>query len=159
VNFLFFIFISLFILPHAAFAEHEADHRYFVSGFVRDAEGKPQQDVVVSVEHKGGQKKRATTNRRGYYEVMFHLHNENLGDEIVVAAADEIKKHTMKFDPGDHVSERRREVDFGAPGKESPYDWVYWIGGVGLLIGVAVGLRFFRKKKKVKKEAVRKKRK
>lgn len=159
MNFLLFIFVFLFVLPQAAFAEHEADHRYFVSGFVRDAEGNPRHDVVVSVEHKGGQKKKATTNNRGYYEVMFHLHDENLGDEIVVSAGDEVKKHTMKFELGDHFSERRGEVHFGAPGKDSPYDWIYWTGGVGLLIGVTVGLRALRKKKKVKKDPSRKKKK
>jgi hypothetical protein len=159
VKFLIFIFISIFVLPQAAFPEHEADHRYFVSGFVRDDAGTPKADVAVSVEHKGGQKKKATTNRRGYYEVMFHLHNDNLGDEIVITAGSDVKKHIMAFDPGDHFSERRGEINFGAPGKESPYAWIYWTGGIALVAGVAVGLRSLRKKKKVKKEPARKKKK
>jgi hypothetical protein len=159
VNFLFCLFVSIFVLPQAVFAEHEADHRFFVSGYVRDAVGNPQQDTVVSVEHKGGQKKTATTNRRGYFEVMFHLHNDNLGDEIIVTAGNEVKKVTMAFDPGDHFSERRGEISFGAPGKDSPYDWIYWTGGVGVLIAVVLGLRSSRKKKKVKKDSPRKKKK
>ena len=159
MKFLIFVFVSIFILPHVAFAEHEADHRYFVSGFVRDEAGNPKKDVVVSIEHRGGQKKTATTNRRGYYEVMFHLHDDNIGDEIVVTAGNEVKRHTMAFDRSDHVSERRGEVNFGAPGKDSPYEWIYWTGGLVLVAGVAVGLRSFRKKKKVKKAPARKKRK
>lgn len=159
MKFLIFIFVSIFVFPHAALAEHEADHRYFVSGFVRDDAGNPKQDVAVSVEHKGGQKKTATTNRRGYYEVMFHLHDDNVGDQIVVTAGNDVKRITMAFDPGDHFSERRGEVNFGAPGKESPYEWIYWTGGVVLVAGVAVGLRSLRKKKKVKKEPSRKKKK
>ena len=152
MNFLFFLFVSILVFPPAVFAEHEADHRFFVSGYVRDAAGNPLHETAVSVEHKGGQKKTATTNRRGYYEVMFHLHNDNLGDEMVVTAGSEVKKVTMAFDPGDHFSERRGEVSFGAPGKESPYDWIYWSGGVGVLIAAVLGLRLSRKKKETKKE-------
>lgn len=143
-------------LPDTIFATHEPDHRYFVSGYVRDESGNPREKVSVSLEHKGGEKQKATTDRRGYYETLFHLHNENLGDEIIVKVGEEVKKVTVAFDPGDHFSERRGTVDFGAPGKPSS-DWMYWTGGVTLLIGVVVYFGLFRKKRKTKQPAARKK--
>lgn len=155
--FLIFILSLITISPQPAFATHEADHRYIVSGYVRDAEGNALKGVDVLLEHKGGQKEKVTTNGFGYYETLFHLHDDNLGDEITVTAGSEVKTIKVAFTPGDKVTHRGATVDFGAPGKAAPYAWIYWTGGFGLLI-VIVYLGLFKKKKK-KKETPRKKKK
>ena len=155
--FLIFILSLISLSPKPALATHEADHRYVVSGYVRDAEGNALKGVDVLLEHQSGQKQKVTTNGYGYYEALFHLHDDNLGDEITVTSGTEVKKVKVSFTPGDKVTYRGATVDFGAPGKASPYSWVYWTGGVGFL-AVMVYFGLFRKKKK-KKEAPRKKKK
>lgn len=158
---IFFLFIFLFLSfsPGNVFATHEVNHRFVISGYVRDAGGNPISGTEVILEHKGGEKKVAATNRSGYYEVLFHIHDENAGDEISVTAAGETKKIKAAYKPEDHVTFRTAEVNFGAPGKPE-YSWLYWTGGAGLLIGAVYYLNYFKKKRKraEKKELRKKKR-
>ncbi|MFQ5780698.1 MAG: carboxypeptidase-like regulatory domain-containing protein [Nitrospiria bacterium] len=137
-------------MPKTLLATHEADHRFTVSGYVRDETGSPLSGAVVLLEHKGGVKKNAKTDRRGYYEALFHLHNDNLGDEILITVGDVVKKVAVAFDPDDRFSDRGGRIDFGAAAKGGDYAWVYWTGGVGLILGTIVYVGFFRKKKKIK---------
>jgi hypothetical protein len=147
VIFLIFILSLVNISPKPAFATHEVDHRFIVSGYVRDAEGNALKGVDVLLEHKGGQKEKVTTNSFGYYEALFHLHDDNLGDEITVTVGTEVKKVPITFKAGDKITHRGATADFGAPGKSSPFTWIYWTGGVGLLAAI-VYFGLFRKKKK-----------
>ncbi|MEK7286072.1 MAG: carboxypeptidase-like regulatory domain-containing protein [Nitrospirota bacterium] len=134
---------------------HEADHRYLVSGYVRDGQGEPKSDVPVSLEHKAGQKYTVKTNGSGYYEAIFHLHDDNLGDEVSVTVSAETKKHTIAFDFEDKHSARKGQVDFGAPGKETPL--LYWLGWGGALLAASAIFFFIKKKKPVEKKEKRKK--
>lgn len=157
--FFIFIFLILSFSSENVFATHEVNHRFVISGYVRDAAGNPISGTEVILEHKGGEKKVASTNRRGYYEVLFHIHDENAGDGISVTAAGETKKITAAYDPKDHVTYRTAEVNFGAPGK-AEYSWIYWTGGAGLLVGAVFYFNYFKKKRKraQKKELRKKKR-
>ena len=139
--------IILVGLTNTLFAMHEADHRYMVSGYVRDEQGNGKPNVAVTVEHKGGQKEQIKSGSSGYYEVVLHLHNDNLGDEIIVAAGAEVKRVTVTFDPKDGHTDRSSRVDFGAKEKEKPF--VYWLatGGGGLLLCAAIYFALFKKKK------------
>lgn len=154
VIFLIFILSLVNITPKPAFATHEVDHRFIVSGYVRDGEGNALKGVDVLLEHKSGQKEKVVTNGFGYYEALFHLHDDNLGDEITVTTGTEVKKVAVAFKAGDKITHRGATADFGAAGKASPFTWIYWTGGAGLL-AVIVYFGLFRKKKK-KKEAPRK---
>lgn len=138
--------IALYSSP--VFATHEADHRYIISGQVRDASGNPQKEVLVSLEHKGGEKKDVKTDHLGRYEVLFHLHNENLGEKIIVSYGDIQRKITITFDPEDKFTNRGDVVDFGAPSNEPTLPW--GIVGMGSLLGSFVLLYFFKKSKKSK---------
>lgn len=153
VIFLFFILFLVNITPKPVFATHEVDHRFVVSGYVRDGEGNALKGVDVLLEHKSGQKFKVKTNGLGYYETLFHLHDEDRGDEIAVTAGGEVKKVAVTFKPGDKVTYRGATADFGAPGKASPSTWIYWTGGFSLLAAILY-FGLFRKKKK--KEAPRK---
>jgi len=144
----------------SALATHEADHRFTISGYVRDAAGKPLSGSLVILEHKGGVKKEKKSDPRGYYEVMFHLHNDNIGDEIFVSVGDVVRKIMVQFDPDDRFTDRRSEpVNFGAASKDTS-EWIYWSGGVALILSALVYLRAFKKKKprqkRRKKDKIRK---
>jgi len=146
-----FVF-AFFALVHPVLAEHEADHRYTVKGYVRDAAGKPKGAVAVVAEHKSGGKKSATTDKRGYYEIRFHLHDANKGDEVTVTAEGEVKKVSVDLILEDHVTERIGRVDFGAPGGP---DWsgIAWAGGA--LLAVGGGYYWQRRRKQTLREEKR----
>ena len=140
----------LFTFSGIAFAEHEANHRYLVSGYVRDAVGKPLGNSTVDLEHKGGEKKKVNTDGDGYYEVRFHLHNENHGDTIVVIASGETKKIKVQFDREDEVSFRGASVDFGAASSDNAPIWTFLtIASLVVLIGT-VYFGLIKKKSRMK---------
>jgi len=149
-----FFFFSLFGFSESVLATHEADHRYLVSGYVRDGVGVAIEDATVHLEHKGGEKKKVNTNGSGYYEILFHLHNDNLGDEIIVRYKDVEKKIKVFFDTEDAVSTRSDAVDFGADAKETE-DWVYLTSVSFFLVFVAFYIAV--KKMKKKKKAITRK--
>ena len=149
--------IILIGLTGTLFAMHEANHRYTVLGYVRNEQGDVKPGLVVTVEHKGGEKQQTKTNGSGYYEVLFHLHNGNLGDEMIVTAGTAVKRVVMAFDPEDKFTDRSSRVDFGAKEKEKPF--VYWLGagGGGLLLCAAMYFALVKKKKQVPKKGKSKK--
>lgn len=100
-------------------ATHETDHRYTVYGIVEDKEGHPRANVRVMVTHdKTGDGNTVFTDQNGYYEVLLHLHNNNLGDEVLVKAEGETKTIHVTFDPSDRTTERKHEVNVQIGGKE-----------------------------------------
>jgi len=145
------VFVVVFLFIHAgrAVAEHEPDHRYTVRGYVRDAAGKPKKGVSVLAEHKGGTKESVETDGNGYYEIRFHFHDANRGDEVTVTADGETKKITAEFDPNDKTTWRIGQVDFGAPAAPD-WGWVAWVGGGS--IAAAGGYYFRRRQKQVRRK-------
>jgi hypothetical protein len=128
-------------------ATHEADHRFMVEGYVCGADGKgvPNADVLVKDTRVSyGQVVR--TDGDGYYKAMFHLHNDNLGDPLLVEAKGEQKNLKIEFDPKDLESERKVRVDFGAGCDASgPPVWLWWGGGAMVAaVGGLIGMRLVR---------------
>jgi hypothetical protein len=151
--FLLGLLIALSVIGYwdEVIALHKSDHRFRVSGFVRDNAGRALPDAGVTLEHKGSQqKKQVKADRWGFYETLFHLHNANLDEEIVITVGAEVKRVPIVFDPEDVVSDRKVEVDFGAPAVASKMGWVYGVAGVVSLF--AIGLYFSRQKKTKVKE-------
>ena len=148
------------VVPDVAWATHEMDHRFTVSGYVRDKDGKPAKDVRVSVRNLGDQTVDPVTtyaDGSGYYKALLHLHNKNAGDSIQISAKDErsgfdeSKKIRAEFNPGDRHAERQAKVDFGPetdkPGggsggivgtEDASRLWLYGVGGV--LVAAAIGV-------------------
>lgn len=146
----FLLFLVFLFLPlKDVFATHEADHRYVISGYVRDGAGVAKEDATVHLEHKGGEKKKVNTNGSGYYEILFHLHNDSLGDEILVRVGDVEKKIKITFDPKDTVTSRGDSVNFGAEAKETEI-WVYLTLASLLLMAFAFNIYLGQLKKKKK---------
>ena len=158
------LIVSGALIPCAAWATHEMDHRFTISGYVRDKDGKPVGDVKVLARDLRDQKIDPVTSYAdgsGFYKLVLHLHNQNAGDPIQVSVKDErsgldeVKKVRAEFDPADRHSERQVKVDFGPetdkPGggsggvvgtEDASKLWLYGVGGV--LVAAAIGVAVLR---------------
>ena len=137
--------------PPVAQATHEADHRFMVEGYVcgQDGKGLPNTDVLVKdTRISYGQVVR--TDGDGYYKAMFHLHNDNLGDPLLVEARGEQQNLKVEFDPKDLESERKIKVNFGTGCDVSgPPVWLWWGGGAMVAaVGTIIGMKLARSQRK-----------
>ncbi len=138
-------------VPSVVTAKHEADHRFTVEGFVCGADGKgvANTDVLVK-DTKISSGQIVKTDGDGYYTATFHLHNDNLGDPLLVEAKGEQQNHRIQFDPKDLESERKTRVNFGmgCDVASSPL-WLWWgLGAIAAAVGGVVGLRVVRSQRK-----------
>jgi hypothetical protein len=145
--FLALIWVLFLIFAEPVRATHDAQHRFTVFGQVRDSEGRPVQDARVIVidprlEEEGGT---TFTDPNGNYSQLLHLHNDNLGDEIVVRVGDMEKKINASFNVMDRTTERKARVDFGPTEQEVQAAKRFrFIGyGVAALL-IVIGLIFLR---------------
>lgn len=119
---------------------HEVDHRFTIEGHVCGVDGRPVPEAKVTVKDTRVSIGTAVfTDAHGYYKAVLHLHNDNRGDPILVAALEEEQKVTAQFDPADVKSERQVTVNIGAGcavQREEYSRWLYY--GVGLGLAVAV---------------------
>ncbi len=131
-------------LPLISSATHEADHRFMVEGYVcgEGGEGISNTDVLVK-DTKISYGQVVKTDGYGYYKATFHLHNDNLGDPLLIEASGEQKNLKVEFDPGDLESDRKVRVDFGTGCSEGQASsWVWWGSGAAVLAaGGAIGVR------------------
>lgn len=137
--------------PPVASATHEADHRFMVEGYVcgQDEKGLSNTDVLVKdTRISYGQVVR--TDGDGYYRAMFHLHNDNLGDPLLIEVRGERQNRNVEFDPKDLESERKIRVNFGTGcDVRHPPVWLWW--GSGAVVAVAggmIGMRLVRSQRK-----------
>lgn len=118
-----------------------------VEGYVcgQGGAGVPNIDVLVK-DTKISYGQVVKTDGDGYYKAMFHLHNDNLGDPLLIEASGEQKNLKIEFDPKDLESERKVRVDFGnGCGSNSSLPWVWWGGGsVFLAAAGAIGMKLLR---------------
>jgi hypothetical protein len=147
------ITIILGHFPSVVFATHEADHRFTVEGFVCGAEGKgtPNVDVLVK-DTKISYGQIVKTDGDGYYKAAFHLHNDNLGDPLLIEANGQQQQQKVSFDPKDLEAERIIQVNFGTgciEDRRSTSLWVYLgVGAVVATVGGFVGHKLIRSSRK-----------
>ena len=145
--------------PRLAFAMHETDHRFTVSGYVYDKQGKPIGDARVHVRDlRDSQIEPVTTytDGNGYYKAVLHLHNDNAGDPVQVTAIEEklglqeAKTVRAEFSPKDLTTERRATLHIGAVPEglvpEVPMYWQYGVGGA-MAVGVIGAILWWRRRK------------
>ncbi len=136
------VLLGLCLVSSPVFALHEADHRFVVFGTVYDDEGQPVRDAkVFVVDAKVDEGTTAFTDRQGKYEALLHLHNGDLGDEIIVTALGEKKTLVAEFDPEDLTTARKTQVDFGVASEDpsgSPSMKEGVLLGAGLIAVVSV---------------------
>lgn len=146
--------VVFFSFPAVLHATHEADHRFTVEGFVCGTDGKGSPNVEVLVKDtRISYGQTVTTDGDGFYKATFHLHNDNLGDPLLVEARGEQQSHKVRFDPEDLESERKIEVNFGtgcSSDRNTPPGWILAgvavaAVGVGGFVSVKL-LRAWRKK-------------
>jgi hypothetical protein len=151
--FLMAIGLEMMALTPLVQAEHEVDHRFIVEGYVCTEDGKSMANQEVMVKDTRIPLGKTTyTDSDGFYTVTLHLHNENQGDPILVAAGDREQRLTAKFDPKDMKAERKMVVNIGAGcewAHSGSRQWVYYSLGLGLA-GVAAfaGARMIRKQRR-----------
>lgn len=106
------LLLAILAWPFVAHAEHEPDHRYIVLGYVKDGAGRPLAGVEVTVvREKTGLAYPVQTDRQGFYLVIVHMHDEDLGNVLKVTAGGATGRITATFDPKDHRVERGTRVD------------------------------------------------
>ncbi len=130
----------LLCAPAVLFANHAADHRFTVEGFMCGKDGRPNSKLEVLVKDTRvtvGQT--VTTDDDGYYKVTLHLHNDNVGDPLLVEAGGERQDLKIQFDPNDLETERKVRVDFGSGCARDlgPPQWLFY--GLGVTAVAIVG--------------------
>ncbi|MBX3329100.1 MAG: hypothetical protein KF722_01765 [Nitrospira sp.] len=139
------------MFPPVARATHEADHRFMVEGYVcgQDGNGVSNTDVLVK-DTKISYGQVVRTDGDGYYKATFHLHNDNLGDPLLVEARGEQQNLKVEFDPKDLESERKIKVNFGTGCDASgPPVWLWWGGGAMVAAaGTIIGMKLVRSQRK-----------
>lgn len=142
------------LIPSGVSATHEADHRFTVEGYVCGPDGKGVSGIDVLVKDtKVSYGQIVKTDREGYYKATFHLHNENLGDPLLVEVGGQRQDHRVQFDPKDLESERIIRVNFGT-GCEArgslPWLWI-GLGGVVVGTGAMLGMKAIRSRQRVER--------
>ena len=139
--------------PSVGRATHEADHRFTVEGFVCGTDGKGSANVDVMVKDtKVSYGQVVKTDGDGYYKATFHLHNDNLGDPLLIEARGEQQEQKVQFDPKDLESERKIQVNFGTScvrDINSPPVWVYvGVGAGAIALGGFIGAKSLRSRRR-----------
>jgi len=151
--------IILFIFAGSLFftnvwAEHEADHRYIVRGFVLDARQKGIDDLTVQAFAEGKLLETGKTDADGYYSLHLHLHNEDFHQILKLRAGSYEADLQVTFDPKDDTSARIHDANFVdgeyVEGNLSRFripSWSYAVGGLLLFMMIMIYLERRRKKK------------
>jgi hypothetical protein len=88
------------------------------------------------------------TDGDGYYKAAFHLHNDNLGDPLLIEANGQQQQQKVSFDPKDLESERIIRVNFGTgciQDRGSTPLWIYLgSGAVAAAVGGFIGVKLVR---------------
>ena len=114
-----FLFVAV-----PARAEHEPNHRFVLIGYVKDAKGKPLEGALVEVVRvKTGLLYRETSDRDGFYVIIVHLHDEDLGDSLEVSTRGRSATVKAEFNPKDSTTERGTRIDFVGQKIEERRSW------------------------------------
>ena len=102
----------LLLLSTTVAAEHEADHRYDVRGYVLDTQESPRAGVPVTIlmgEKIAGS---GRTDGEGFYNVRLHLHDGDIGRPLMVRAGNAQAEIRMQAERGDRMSARIHTLNF-----------------------------------------------
>lgn len=109
-------FCLLIFVTSPVLATHLVDHRFTVYGTVRDGTSFPGtplagKEVVVRFQESGKELQRGTTDAKGHFSLLLHVHNEDAGKQIIVRSQGVEKSVALQFDPNDTTIERQVRVE------------------------------------------------
>lgn len=112
--FAFLVTATVVLLMSAApsRAEHEADHRYNVRGYILNDAKKAQPEVPVTLLLGNQVVGSARSNDEGYYSIRAHLHDSEIGRALTVRAGDRQADIRMTATPRDVSTPRIHHVNF-----------------------------------------------
>ena len=146
------------LIASNAWAEHEADHRYNIRGYVLDENQRGIGNLNVAVLHDGSLLESSKTDSGGYFSIHLHLHNSDKGRILILRAGPYESELRVTFDPGDVSTQRVHEANFvagkyieGSLGRFRVPTWWYVIGGL-LILGAIVVILERRRKKKIRQK-------
>lgn len=146
------VFACLF--SGSIWAEHEANHRYNIRGYLLDAD--QQGTAGIAVQAFSGSELLATTqsDAEGYFSLHLHLHNTDNRKVLLLRAGQLEKEIRVVFDPGDVTTARVFDANFvdgqfveGNLGRFRIPVWVYPLAAIVAIILIAVVLETRRKRK------------
>lgn len=104
--------VALIALAGTAAAEHEADHRYDVRGYVLGADKRPIGATQVVVRHGEKVIGNGRTDAEGYYAIELHLHDADIGSTFAVRAGEHQALIRMQAEYGNRMTARVHHVNF-----------------------------------------------
>jgi len=135
-------------------ADHEADHRYNIRGYVLDAKQQGVNNLSVQAFAEGELLGSGKTGADGYYSMHLHLHNSDYHRILKLRAGAHEAELRVTFDLKDDTSARIHEANFvggkfieGNLGRIRIPSWSYAVGGLLLFMLILVFLERRRKKK------------
>ena len=146
------------LMINNAWAEHEADHRYNIRGYVLDENQRGIRDLNVQAFDGNNLLASSKTDADGYYSLHLHLHNEDYHRILRLRAGPHESELRVTFDRNDKSTLRVHEANFvagkyieGGLGHFRVPPWIYPAGGL-LAIGIIVVYLESRRKKKIRKK-------
>ena len=148
------LFMIVILVSLAARAEHEADHRYTLRGYVLDDTRAAIPGASISVRSDVQLLGNGKADASGYYSILVHLHDADLGRILTVQAGDDEGEVQVSLTPGDRRTPRLHHVNFvggelieGELRKTRVPPWLYGVVGVVVVALVLVYLEKRRKQK------------
>ncbi len=148
------LIVACLLMPVNAQAEHEADHRYNVRGYILDENDNALAGREVAIFADGVLLASGKTDSDGYYSLLLHLHNEDRGRVISLNAGGQRAEIRVDFDPGDRHTAREHDANLvGGELVEKALHrwrtpaWIYPLAGFVVLGFVLVTLERRRKRR------------
>lgn len=105
------LLLLLLLGATSAHADHDSDHRYSVRGYLVDDRQRPIADVIV-VAQLDRVRASGRTDGNGYYSLVMHLHDQDIGREIQLQAGAATASIRMRAEAGNRHSERIHWASF-----------------------------------------------
>jgi hypothetical protein len=93
-------------------AEHEADHRYDVRGYVLSADKRPLDAAPVTIREGERVIGSGRTDGEGYYAIELHLHDADIGRTFAVRTGEHEALIRMQAEHGNRTTARVHHVNF-----------------------------------------------
>ena len=141
-----------------AIAEHEADHRYSVRGYILDQNERAIADREVTIFADGNMLASGRTDSDGYYSLHLHLHNEDRGRLLSLNAGTQRAEIRVDFDPRDKQTARIHDANLvggklieKALNRWRTPPWIYPMAGF-IVLGFVLVMLERRRKRKLRKK-------